>query len=92
MGKLTPSYVNPKTDCKQEPTMSDPAAEERLIRLETAVAHLEFTLEQLSGVVASQSQRLGELRARLDHWEAHRTRDDQADPPSSPLDERPPHY
>jgi SlyX protein len=67
-------------------------AGERLLRLETAVAHLQHDFEQLHGVAL-------ELQAELRQWTLRLGRiehqlDRLAEPPEtrSPADERPPHW
>lgn len=75
-------------------TMTTPAPEdsERLLRLETAVAHLQHDFERLHHVALDLQT---ELRALSLHLQRLEQRLEQAaEPPEtrSPADERPPHW
>lgn len=71
----------------------DPQHEaDRLIRLETAVAHLQHDFERLHGVSLELQAELRQLTVRLQHIEQRFER--LGEPPEfrSPADERPPHW
>jgi uncharacterized coiled-coil protein SlyX len=72
--------------------MSASAQDDHLIRLETAVAHLEHDFERLHGVALELQTELRQLTHRLTRLE--RRLESLEAPPEilSPDDERPPHY
>lgn len=66
---------------------------ERLVDLETRLAHQERTIEELSDVVAAQAREIERLVARLGI--AERALADQADAlerAGAPVHQKPPHY
>ncbi len=72
--------------------MTPPPDNDRLIRLETAVAHLQHDFERLHGVALELQAELRQVMLRLVRTEQHLER--LAEPPEFrlPTDERPPHY
>ena len=70
---------------------SDPLSN-RVIELETAIAHLEHTLDQLGAVVLRQQSELDELKQQLGRFEARLGEIAQGPEKRDPLEERPPHY
>lgn len=74
--------------------MATPESEdaERLLRLETAVAHLQHDFERLHHVALDLQTELRTLLVRLQRIEERQAQ--AADPPEirSPADERPPHW
>ena len=65
---------------------------ERIVELESLVAHLEHEFDQLNSVVLRQQREIDNLKRTLSKLEARL--DEQADGPEvrDPLQERPPHY
>jgi uncharacterized coiled-coil protein SlyX len=72
------------------PNPTDPA--ERLLALETAVAHLQHDFERLHSVALELQVELRQFTRRLERLEHNLER--LAEPPEtrSPADERPPHW
>jgi uncharacterized coiled-coil protein SlyX len=69
------------------------SADERLIRLETALMQLEHDVEQLNASLIAQHRSLEALRVAVERLEWRLDRDG-AGPPETrdPEDEKPPHY
>jgi len=65
---------------------------EKLVHLESVIAHLQYEIEQLNEVVIDQNQRIDRLRSAQEKFE-HRLESISEDLEQiSPEDERPPHY
>lgn len=73
--------------------MSNPEEnKEKLVHLESVIAHLQYEIEQLNQVVIDQNQRIDRLRSAQEKFE-HRLESISEDlEQRSPEDERPPHY
>jgi uncharacterized coiled-coil protein SlyX len=69
------------------------SADERLVRLETALMQLEHDVEQLNASLVAQHRSLEALRVAVERLEWRLDRD-SAGPPETrdPEDEKPPHY
>ena len=74
------------------PDTNAPGANDRLISLETAVAHLQHDLEQMHQALVSLHTELKGSRDQMARFE--RRLQHLAEPPElrDPGDERPPHY
>ena len=71
--------------------MTDP--QDRLLTLETQLAHLERYVEQLNDVIISQGEIIDRTRLRLDVVERQiKSLKDKPEQGSDPIDEKPPHY
>ena len=72
--------------------MSAPETDDRILRLETAVAHLQHDLEQMHQALVGLHAELKGSRDQLTRFE--RRLQQLAEPPElrDPGDERPPHY
>ncbi len=68
------------------------ADSERLLRLETAVAHLQHDFERLHSVAIELQSELRQLMNRLARSEHQLQRLIDPDEPALPENERPPHY
>ena len=66
-------------------------AEDRLIRTESALAHLQHDFEQLHAVVLAQQTEIEKLRRELELLRGRVSRFEEEDPPDA-REERPPHY
>jgi uncharacterized coiled-coil protein SlyX len=65
---------------------------ERVTQLELLVMHLQHDLEQLSSVVVEQEAELTKLRGALGKVEHRVLELAERQDPSSPADDKPPHY
>ena len=74
-----------------EPSSSERDAD-RLIRLETAVAHLQHDFERLHSVALELQAELRQLTLRQMRLEQRLDRLEQPPEPRSPAEERPPHW
>jgi len=65
---------------------------EKLVNLESLIAHVQYELEQLNAVVIEQNQKIDRLSSAQEKFE-HRLESLSEDlDQRSPEDERPPHY
>ncbi len=72
---------------------SENSADERLIRLETALMQLEHDVEQLNQSLVAQHRALEALRVAVERLEWRLDRDSPASPETrDPEAEKPPHY
>jgi len=65
---------------------------EHVIRLETAVAHLQHDFERLHSVALELQTEIRELSLRLLQMEQRLVRVEEPPEARSPADERPPHW
>lgn len=66
---------------------------ERLIELESQLAHLQHQYDALNEVITEQASRLQSMHKRVEKWEQQVDRlKNASDSASDPLEERPPHY
>ncbi len=67
---------------------------QRFENLESKLAHLELTLDELNQVVYEQAKQLDLTRVQITHLQDRfkAMAEDIQTQPSSPEDERPPHY
>ncbi len=73
--------------------MTEPVpVQERLIALESVVAYLEHTVEQLNSVILQQQQEIDGLKRSLQKLEGRVDAQSQGPEIRDPLQERPPHY
>ncbi len=72
--------------------MSNESAEQRIVNLEMALAHLQHDLEQMSSVVLDQQRKIETLQVLLKQMEHQLADENEPAEKRSPLDERPPHY
>ena len=72
--------------------MPDSNADDRLIRLETAVAHLQHDLEQMQQSLVSMHVELKGNREQLTRFENKLQQLAEPSETRDPGDERPPHY
>lgn len=73
-----------------EPAPGNPA--ERLIRVESALAHMQYDFEKLHGVALELQRELRQLTLRLQRLEQRLEVLGEAPETRSPDEERPPHY
>ncbi|MBD3676232.1 MAG: SlyX family protein [Planctomycetaceae bacterium] len=65
---------------------------DKLVHLESIIAHLQYEIEQLNGVVIAQNQRIDQLSSAQEKFEHQlETLSDEMEQ-RNPEDERPPHY
>ena len=72
--------------------MNDLNAHDRLVRLESAIAHLQHDLEQMNQALLSMHGELKEHTERMDRIERRLQILSQPAEHRDPIDERPPHY
>jgi SlyX protein len=73
--------------------MTEPVpVQERIITLESVVAYLEHTVEQLNSVILQQQQEIDGLKRSLQKLEGRVDAQAQGPEVCDPLQERPPHY
>ncbi len=73
--------------------MIDPLIDDRLIRIETALMHLENQYQGLHQALLSQQREIDALRALLERFAASLERDGGAASETRDLrEEKPPHY
>ena len=73
--------------------MSTPdGMQERIIELETAIAHIQHDFEQLNEMVVRQQTELADLRRLIGRLEGELERFSEGPEKRDPLSERPPHY
>lgn len=65
---------------------------DRLLRLETAVAHLQYDFERLNQVALDLQSEVRQWTLRLSRLEQQLERIEQPPESGSVVDERPPHY
>ena len=65
---------------------------DRMIRLESMVAHLEHDLEQMHSVLLAVQSELKSARDQVTKLERRLISASEAEESRSPLEERPPHY
>ena len=66
-------------------------AEDRLIAVESALAHVQHDFEQLHAVVLAQQTEIEKLRSELELLQGRLSRFEEGDLPDA-REERPPHY
>ncbi|MBL8819082.1 MAG: SlyX family protein [Planctomyces sp.] len=69
-----------------------PALLERLIRIETSLAHLQHDVDGLNASLTLQYRRLSEMDERFARIEHDLQQAQEPTSPRDPSDERPPHY
>lgn len=67
-------------------------SEERLVEIETKLAHQEYLLNELNDVVAKQQETIMRLEERYGTLVDRVRSISEALPAGGPQDERPPHY
>ena len=73
--------------------MPDRSAQDRIVNLETQLAHLERYVDQLNEVIIMQGERLDRALRRLDDAEGQiKSLKNKPDNDTDPIDEKPPHY
>ncbi len=65
---------------------------ERMLVLETAVAHLQHDVEQMHGVILAQNNEIQALRGLVEHFEGQLEEATKEPERRDPQEERPPHY
>lgn len=65
---------------------------ERLIRIETSLAHLQHDVDALNSSLTAQFRRLSEMDARFNRIEHDLQHLNEPPSQRDPADERPPHY
>jgi len=77
---------------KTQPVSNTEEINEKLVHLESVIAHLQYEIEQLNSVVIEQNQRIDRLSSAQEKFE-HRLESLSEDlEQRNPEDERPPHY
>lgn len=72
---------------------SNDPANDRLVRIETALMHLTHDVETMQQAIIAQQREVDALRRTLDRVQAGREREEGLLPESrDPESERPPHY
>ncbi len=66
--------------------------QERIVKLELLVTHLERDLAALNAVLIDQQKQLDAVRRLLTHWEVRLGKSLAPSEPFDPQAERPPHY
>lgn len=80
-------------DLKIDPSMSDSnSMEDRLIRIETALAHLQHDIESLNASLSGHFRRLQGFEERFVRLEHELTTLGEGQEISDPDSEKPPHY
>ena len=67
-------------------------SEERLIALETALAHVQREVEQLNSVLLEQQREVDAVRRAIELLKSQSVEQTESAEKSNPLEERPPHY
>jgi len=75
-----------------EPPRDRQLDDERIIRIETKIAHQEHTVADLNDVLTQQQSQIAQLEARVLALTERLRSLAEAMPADSPRDEKPPHY